>query len=242
MRSTLQSVACVQADSTAPSQTCRGPSSQGPFDSHQTAPAVRAEAGGAGWLQSSVLDAVEALVAGGAAHAGEALGGALQRAQGCQDVHRAVRAVVQEGLMSGTPAWDVLSQMAPSYASGQRANGKQVSKQGVKQVRSKEPAHSAWRPPTAWPSTGVLTQNAHGSRERLHDEHAGLSGIEGGSAAPEHVLAGKRIGLMRGKCSRAKRLHGCSLVYSIQCPRHSPRHGCAHHGTLSNRACGDLGV
>ena len=47
-------------------------------------------------VNPSVVHDVEALVAGGAAHAGEALGGALQRAQRGQDVHRAVRAVVQE--------------------------------------------------------------------------------------------------------------------------------------------------
>ena len=55
---------------------------------------------------ASVLDAVEALVARGAPDAGEALGGALQGPQRGQDVHRAVRAVVQERcLIVGAPAW-----------------------------------------------------------------------------------------------------------------------------------------
>ena len=65
---------------------------------------------GASW-RGSVFHAVEALVAGGAAHAGEALGGALQRAQRGQYVHRAVRAVVQAGRLAGAPAWaDLRSQ------------------------------------------------------------------------------------------------------------------------------------
>ena len=45
-----------------------------------------------------------------------------------------------------------------------------------------------------------------------------LPEVEGCCAAPEHVLADERVGLMCGEGSRAEGLHRCGLVHSIQRP------------------------